>query len=176
MDGQPSYERGGFLQYFARSDQALSCRPIALPLASTRKRSHPKETLMPGPARAGLFIYAVDADRLATFYELIAGMTRLHDREELIVLESSDIQLLVHPIPPSIAAGITITAPPLKREDTALKFFFTVPSLAAARATAARLGGTVFEENWTGPGFVVCNAMDPEGNVFQVRELAAGVA
>jgi len=30
----------------------------------------------------------------------------------------------------------------------------------------------VFSEQWQGPGFVVCNAMDPEGNVFQVREQA----
>jgi len=125
---------------------------------------------MPGPARAGLFIYAVDAERIASFYAALAGMTRLHERDELIVLESPDLQLLVHRIPPAIAAGIAIETPPRKREDSALKFFFTVPSLAEARAAAAALGGAVFDENWRGPGFVVCNAMDPEGNVFQVRE------
>lgn len=97
-------------------------------------------------------------------------MRRLHASAELIVLESRDIQLLVHRIPPDIAAGISIGSPPQKRENTALKFFFTADSLAAARATAARLGGEVFAERWRGPGFIVCNAMDPEGNVFQVRE------
>lgn len=127
---------------------------------------------MPGPARAGLFIYAVDAERIATFYARIAGMTRVHERDELIVLESPDMQLLVHRIPAPIAASIVIQTPPRKREDTALKFFFTVPSLAQARSAAAALGGAVFEENWRGPGFVVCNAMDPEGNVFQLREPA----
>ena len=35
------------------------------------------------------------------------------------------------------------------------------------------LGGQLFDERWQGPGFVVCNAMDPEGNVFQVRETTA---
>jgi predicted enzyme related to lactoylglutathione lyase len=54
-----------------------------------------------------------------------------------------------------------------------LKFFFTVPSLAKARAIASNLGGEIFNENWNGPGFIVCNAMDPEGNVFQVRETVA---
>jgi predicted enzyme related to lactoylglutathione lyase len=93
---------------------------------------------MPGPARAGLFIYAVDPDRIAAFYEAVAGMSRLHQTPELIVL----------------------------------KFFFTVPSLEGARDTASALGGEVFSENWRGPGFIVCNAMDPEGNVFQVREPA----
>jgi hypothetical protein len=43
-------------------------------------------------------------------------------------------------------------------------------SLGAARATALTLGGEVFSEHWQGTGFVVCNAMDPEGNVFQVSE------
>lgn len=125
---------------------------------------------MPGPARAGLFVYALDMNRLARFYETVATMVRLHETSDLIVLESPDIQLLVHQIPAHIAADMTVTSPPQKREDTALKFFFTVDSLDAARAAASALGGEVFSENWQGPGFVVCNAMDPEGNVFQVRE------
>jgi predicted enzyme related to lactoylglutathione lyase len=128
---------------------------------------------MPGPARAGLFVYAKDKDRLSRFYEVVAGMKRLNETPELTVLESPDFQLLVHRIPESIAAGITITAPPSRREDTALKFFFTVASLKVARDNAAALGGEVWNENWKGPGFVVCNAMDPEGNVFQVRQIAA---
>ena len=125
---------------------------------------------MPGPARAGLFVYAKDKDRVCSFYEAVAVMTRLHETADLTVLESPAIQLLVHRIPDHIAAGITITTPPLKREDTALKFFFTVASLDAARVIAASLGGEVGCENWHGPGFIVCNAMDPEGNVFQLRE------
>ena len=125
---------------------------------------------MSGPARAGLFIYAKDTARVAAFYETLAGMSRLRSDEELVVLDSADLQLLVHQIPPQYAADIEISTPPRRREQTALKFFFTVASIAAARETAARLGGEVFTENWHGPGFVVCNAMDPEGNVFQVRE------
>jgi predicted enzyme related to lactoylglutathione lyase len=128
---------------------------------------------MPGPARAGLFIYALDPERVADFYCAVAGMARLHATPELIVLESADIQLLVHWIPPPFAEGIVITSPPQRREDTALKFFFSVPSLAAARLAARAAGGEVFAENWQGPGFTVCNGMDPEGNVFQVREFAA---
>lgn len=125
---------------------------------------------MPGPARAGLFIYAKDLERLAAFYEAIAGMARLHQSEELAVLESPDIQLLIHRIPPAIAAGITIQSPPVRREESALKFFFAVPSLAEAGRVAAGLGGEVFDERWQGPGFVVCNGCDPEGNIFQLRE------
>jgi predicted enzyme related to lactoylglutathione lyase len=128
---------------------------------------------MPGPARAGLFVYAKDLERVALFYEAVAGMARRHARGDLVVLESPDIQLLVHRIPPAIAAGITITSPPERRADTALKFFFTVPDLAQAAQQAAALGGQVFDERWDGPGFVACNAMDCEGNVMQLRGPAA---
>jgi len=125
---------------------------------------------MAGPARAGLFVYAKDMDRVAAFYEGLAGMLRLHATDDLVVLQSPDIQLLVHRIPAQIAEGIVISAPPRRRDETALKFFFTVRSIAAATALAQQLGGLVYPEQWRGPGFLVNNACDPEGNVFQVRE------
>ncbi len=125
---------------------------------------------MSGPARAGLFIYAKDLPRLAGFYESLLGMSRVHASPELVVLRSPDIQLTVHAIAPSIASSISVSSPPLQRENAALKFFFTVPSIVEARAGAPSLGGEVLTEQWQGPGFLVCNAVDPEGNIFQVRE------
>ncbi|MCR6702928.1 MAG: VOC family protein [Dokdonella sp.] len=118
-----------------------------------------------------MFVYAKDPQRLAAFYASLLGLRRVHGDAELAVLDGTSIQLIVHAIPPAIAASIRITSPPKRREDTALKFFFTVPSLADARERAAALGGEVLAEVWNGPGFRVCNAVDPEGNVFQVREL-----
>ena len=125
---------------------------------------------MSGPARAGLFIYAKDLARLARFYESLLGMQRVHAAGDLVVLRSPDIQLTLHAIPPHIAASITVSSPPERREDAALKFFFTVPSFTDAAATAPGLGGDVLREQWQGPGFRVCNAVDPEGNIFQIRE------
>lgn len=126
---------------------------------------------MPGPANAGLLIYAFDPARVAQFYESVLGMQRRHQTDELIVLENADIQLLVHAVPPGVRAGAAPGAPPAPRWKSALKFFLTVPSLAAARALARSLGGDVFAEQWTGPGFIVCNAMDCEGNIFHLREM-----
>lgn len=51
---------------------------------------------MSGPSQAGLFIYVCDIERVAKFYEGVVGMKRLHVREDLIVLEVSTIQLLIH--------------------------------------------------------------------------------
>lgn len=128
---------------------------------------------MPAPARAGVFIYAKDLPRLAAFYAAVLGMRQVHADEEIAVLASPDLQLLVHRIPAHIAADIHIETPPVRREDCAIKFFATVPSLTAAGTTAASLGGQLFDERWEGPGFIVCNAMDPEGNMFQIREPTA---
>lgn len=128
---------------------------------------------MSGPARAGLFIYAKDLPRLAGFYESLLGMSRVHATSDLVVLHSPDIQLVIHAIPPAIAASISISSPPEKRDDAALKFFFTVPSIAEAAASAHDLGGEVMPERWQAPGFRACNAIDPEGNIFQVREISA---
>jgi predicted enzyme related to lactoylglutathione lyase len=128
---------------------------------------------MSGPARAGLFIYAKDLPRLAAFYESILGLVRVHATDDLVVLRSADIQLVLHAIPPAIAASFTISQPPARREDAALKFFFTIPSIARAKAEAASLGGEVLSDQWQGAGFVACNAVDPEGNILQLRESAS---
>ncbi|MEA9913325.1 hypothetical protein VDG39_11460 [Xanthomonas campestris pv. raphani] len=78
-------------------------------------------------------------------------------------------------MPEAIAASIAIAIadPPNRRENTALKFFFTVPSIAQLVELAAALGGEILPAQWRGPGFVACNAVDPEGNIFQLRERAA---
>ncbi len=125
---------------------------------------------MPGPARAGLFIYAKDLRRVARFHEVICGMVRLHETSEILVLESPDIQLVVHQIPPHIASTIEVSSPAQRREATALKFFFTVPSIAAVREVAPGVGGEVDTQQWTASGFIACNASDPEGNIVQLRE------
>ena len=125
---------------------------------------------MAGPAAAGVLIYAKDFYRLANFYEQVLRMQRLHTDEHIIVLESAALQLVVHAIPAEIATQVHVGAPPQRRADVALKFFVTVPAMAEAAVVAEELGGQVFDERWKGPGFAVCNAMDCEGNVFQLRE------
>lgn len=127
---------------------------------------------MSGPARAGLFIYAKDLESLASFYQSLLGMSRAHTTADLVVLRSPDLQITINAMPAHLAEQVELSSPPAKRENAAYKFFFTVPSIASAAETAASLGGEVLPEKWCGPGFVVSNAVDPEGNIFQVRERA----
>jgi predicted enzyme related to lactoylglutathione lyase len=124
---------------------------------------------MSGPAQAGLSIYAKEMERLAGFYAAMLGMTKIHESPDVTVLQSPDIQMLIHRIPEERADDVVVEKPPEIR-DSALKFFFSVKSLEAARSLAENLGGGIGAEQWQGPGFVVCNGHDPEGNVFHIRE------
>lgn len=125
---------------------------------------------MSGPAQAGLFLYAKDLGRVVGFYESILGMSKLHVSDDMVVLQSQGVQLIVHRIPAHIAAEFEIASPPILREESAMKFFFTIPSIDSVRPVAAELGGMILDTIYRDPGFHVCNAYDPEGNIFQVRQ------
>jgi predicted enzyme related to lactoylglutathione lyase len=128
---------------------------------------------MPGPARSGAIIYAKNLDELSLFYQRVLGMTLLLADSEHHVIESEDIQLVIHAIPEHLASTITISSPPVPREQQAIKLFFTVRSLEDAAQEARARGGRVFGPEYAGPGFRVRNAYDLEGNIFHVRENAA---
>ncbi len=130
---------------------------------------------MPGPARAGAVIYAKDLSRLVQFYSAVLQAHALYQDAEYAVLQPADMQLVIHAIPAHIASTFEISSPPAARESQAIKLFFTVPSIAWARTVAQAAGGQVHGQVWQGQGFSACNAMDPEGNILQVRE-AAGAA
>ena len=125
---------------------------------------------MPGPARAGALLYALDLPKISAFYGEVLGMQLLHEASTHHVIENGDLQLVLHAIPAAIAAGIQLSSPPEPREEAALKFFFTVPSLAAAERCILRLGGGTVPGEWPGPGFRIRHFFDPEGNIFQLRE------
>ena len=128
---------------------------------------------MPSPARAGVLIYASDLDRLASFYELLLDMQRVNASAEHVVLTSPDMQLIIHAIPAHIGATFEIKSPPERRDETAIKPFFTVANLDDAGTLMARLGASLDTQQWHGPGFRVRNGMDPEGNVIQLREFVS---
>jgi len=125
------------------------------------------------PFNAGAIMYAKDIHVLARFYAAVADLEVMHEVDDHIVLESETVELVIVAIPAATAARIVITTPPQRRENTAFKLVFAVPSLAAARATAEANGGVLDPpgKEWKFQGLRVCDACDPEGNVIQLREL-----
>jgi predicted enzyme related to lactoylglutathione lyase len=124
-----------------------------------------------GPAHAGAFTYARDIERVSAFYQRVVGLELRNASNDRHVLASPDFQLIVLPIPESELPAVPVTPVPVQPRPAAIKLFFTVPDLAAAAAVAESLGGAVFGTEYAGPGFRARNACDPEGNIFQLREL-----
>jgi predicted enzyme related to lactoylglutathione lyase len=133
---------------------------------------------MTTPLKPGAVIFAKDIAVVARFYQELLGMTVAHQDAGITVLESAQMQLVVHGIPKRIADSFEITTPPELREDVPVKLVLPVDSLAAARKAAPALGGKLGPKSkeFTARGFVACDGFDPEGNVVQFRESAPPAA
>lgn len=128
-------------------------------------------TPMPRPG-AVLFVSGLEV--LARFYEHLLGWPRVQADEQHIRLASEHLELVLHAIPPHIAATIPLTAPPELRAETPIKLMLPVASIAEARRQASLWGGHVrpLAEEWADGHCIVCDGHDPEGNVLQLRQLA----
>ncbi len=122
--------------------------------------------------RTGAVLYAKHLEQVAAFYAAVLGLPETARDAEHVRLEAGGFQLVVLRVPAHIAASIEIASPPLAREDCAVKLVFEVASLAAAREAAAAHGGMLNgpEREWAFDGCRVCDGLDPEGNVIQLRE------
>jgi catechol 2,3-dioxygenase-like lactoylglutathione lyase family enzyme len=122
-------------------------------------------------SRVGAVIYAKDMDRVAAFYSAVLGLQPADRDEKHVVLESRGFQLVILRIPRKIASTIEVAVPPVRRSDAAIKPVFFVPSIVAARTSAASCGGALnpADKEWSFDGFTVCDGLDPEGNVIQFR-------
>jgi predicted enzyme related to lactoylglutathione lyase len=120
--------------------------------------------------RSGAVVFAQDQARLAQFYMALTGLQRQSGDQTHTVLASDAFELVLH----ARRGEPAMATPPSAREETCVKLFFPVPSLAQARQVAAALGGSLYppDKEWLGRGFRACDGIDPEGNVIQCREPA----
>lgn len=132
------------------------------------------------PLLPGSVIFTHDKERLARFYRAVTGWAVTQVDAHITVLRSASAELVIHAIPPEyappvseLASGAALPAP---REDSYVKPFFIVDSIAAAREAAGGAGGALrpAESEWSGRGFRACEGMDCDGNVIQVREAVHG--
>ena len=73
----------------------------------------------------------------------------------------------LHAIPTEIAKSIEIGSPPTPREEDPVKLVFKVKDVELVRARLESLGVQILRRPWQKPG-AACDAVDPEGNVFQI--------
>ncbi len=130
------------------------------------------------PPKSGAVVFAKDVERVAAFYRETMALAVEQQDDGFVVLGSAATELVVHAIPPAIAAQIDIAVPPRPREDASVKLIFPVADLAAARAAACAHGGQIepAEREWEWRGYRICDGVDPEGNVVQIRANVAGAS
>jgi len=118
-------------------------------------------------SRPGAVIFTGNKERLSAFYAAMTGLPMRVNEGSVTVLASDHFELVIHALsgePP----GRDSTA----RQDSYVKPFFPVASLADAREKAAQLGGELRPavEEWEARGFRACEALDPDGNLIQFRQ------
>ncbi len=149
----------------------MSCRPlVSLARCEHAERAlhHPSFSKWTLQASLASSSSPETSNGLTRFYQDVAGLERVSGDGTHSVLESATFQLVVH----AIRGESTPAVPPEPREDSYIKPFFPVPSLAEARARAATLGGMLrpVSAEWEARGFRACDGVDPDGNVIQCRE------
>lgn len=122
--------------------------------------------------KPGASLFVKDLERMAAFYEQVAGLPLKVRAEGRIVLEAAHYLLVLHALPQIVADNLVISSPPLRRTDVPVKLIFPVASLALVHTLSPMFGGGVEgeESHWVGPGFRACEGYDPEGNLVQWRE------
>jgi predicted enzyme related to lactoylglutathione lyase len=124
---------------------------------------------LPGLAKPGAVVFVADVPSMTQFYQELATMALVHRDVLHAILERAGFQLVIH-----ARTGAPDSAPlghPHVREKSPIKVCLPVESIAAARTTAARLGGAIqpASNEWEARGVRACDGYDPEGNVLQVR-------
>ena len=116
-------------------------------------------------------IYAKDLGRMVEFYAAL-GLKIDEAEDDFAVLLGPDVELSIVQIPEPVAARIEISTPPQARTRTPLKLAFFVPSIDKSLEATRALGGRIKEDakRWQFRGHALQDAIDPEGNVYQLRE------
>ena len=115
-------------------------------------------------------IFVKDMARMLEFYRDGVGLAFRADEsnDEWAELDAGGGLLALHAIPPAIASTFSITTPPTERSSAPIKLVFETDDLEATRARLSAHGAVVKELRSWG----AFDAIDPEGNVFQVAKSA----
>lgn len=122
---------------------------------------------------AGAVIYAADLDCLAAFYVTALGFHERGRDSDHVVLEANGFQLvLLKRDVVTVTAADAESTPRPRRSECAIKPVFMVTRIADARAASATVGGVInaARHEWLFGEHRVCDGLDPEGNVVQLRE------
>lgn len=127
---------------------------------------------MTSSAKQTLVVFAKHKARVSAFYQRTLGLVATESEASHDLLQGPGVEVVVHAIPRRYSAGITISKPPVLREDTPFKPAFVVKNLEAVRVAALATGGNLkpLEGAWHFRGMTVLDGHDPEGNIVQFKQ------
>jgi predicted enzyme related to lactoylglutathione lyase len=123
-------------------------------------------------SQQGLVVFAKNKKRVSAFYQQTLDLDLAETATSHDLLRGHGYEVVVHTIPRKYAASMTITKPPVPRQDSPFKPTFVVVSLKAVRSAAQATGGYLKPDSgaWHFRGHVVIDGWDPEGNIVQLKQ------
>jgi catechol 2,3-dioxygenase-like lactoylglutathione lyase family enzyme len=114
-------------------------------------------------------IYVKDLPRMRDFYTKLfgAGPVNREWTDVYAQFETGGARFALHAIPAEIAAQIEISTPPKPRERSPVKLAFHVGDAIAEKQRLESMGVTTILRPWQNLS-ESCDAVDPEGNIFQI--------
>lgn len=113
---------------------------------------------------SGLIIYANNFEYLGAFYQQVLGFDKIELGEQHMILQRKGCQLTLLQRP-------DIQDPKSAFQEPSIKPIFVVGNLAEPRYAASLLGGHINSPRteWQMDGYWVCDGVDSESNIFQLR-------
>jgi len=123
-------------------------------------------------SQQGLVVFAKNKKRVSAFYQQTLDLDLAETGTSHYLLRRHCYEVVVHTIPRKYAASMTITKPPVPRQDSPFKPTFVVVSIEAVRSAAQATGGYLKPDSgaWHFRGHVVIDGWDPEGNIVQFKQ------
>jgi predicted enzyme related to lactoylglutathione lyase len=117
----------------------------------------------------GALVYVKDLERMRRFYSDLLGMSPANQNwtDAWAAFDNGAVRFALHAIPADMAATIEIASPPVPRETGAVKLIFQVEDVETTLRKLESLGAQAIRRAWQKKG-VACDAIDPEGNIFQI--------
>jgi predicted enzyme related to lactoylglutathione lyase len=114
-------------------------------------------------------LYVKDLERMRRFYSDMLGVqpTNREWTDVWATFDTGSAWFALHAIPDELAKKIDLAFPPAPRETGRVKLIFEVKDVESERVRLESLGIQILRRPWQKPG-EVCDAVDPEGNVFQI--------
>jgi len=114
-------------------------------------------------------LYVKDMEAMKRFYGEMLGAipSDQGSTDTWVIFETDGARLSLHAIPAEIASSIEINSPPKPREESPVKLIFEVKDVELERSRLESLGIQILRRPRQ-KAAETCDAVDPEGNVFQI--------